>query len=72
MGRDKNDDGPSLAEAWALLAAQLGLQVELAHEDAIRVQGTVRGRSVTVAIERKKARSTTRATDDRSAPHRQR
>jgi hypothetical protein len=56
MGR-KDDDEPTLAEAWAMIGEPLGLQVESPSEHAIRAQGTVRGRPVTVTIERKGARS---------------
>jgi hypothetical protein len=57
MGRSQQGDGPTLAEAWAMIAAQLGLQVESPGEHAIHAHGIVRGRPVTVTIERSAARS---------------
>jgi hypothetical protein len=57
MGRTRETDGPSLAEAWTMLGARLGLQVESSGDDAVRAQGQVRGRPVVVQIERQAARS---------------
>lgn len=51
------DDDPTLAEAWTMLGERLGLQVESPAAHSIRAHGTVRGRPVTVTIERSGARS---------------
>lgn len=56
MGR-RDEHEPTLAEAWGMLSAQLGVQVETADDDSVRVSGTVRGRPLLLTIERQAARS---------------
>jgi hypothetical protein len=47
----RDDDEPTLGDAWTMLGEQLGLSVEQRGERSIRATGTVRGRAVTVDIE---------------------
>ena len=46
----REPDEPTLAEAWGMLGARLGLNVEPSGDDHVRATGTVRGRTVTVEI----------------------
>ena len=48
-GRDENE--PTLGEAWQMLAGRMGVTVEELGERSIRAQGTVRGRGFSVAVE---------------------
>lgn len=57
MGRRRDTNQPTLAEAWQLLGQRLGLRVESTRDDAVRAQGRVRDRDVAVQVERSKARS---------------
>jgi hypothetical protein len=55
MGRKEREHEPTLAEAWEHLGAQWGLQVTAARDDSIEAHGTIRGRGVSVMVERTKA-----------------
>lgn len=55
MGRKEREHVPTLAEAWGHLGAQWGMQVTAARDDSIEAHGTIRGRGVSVMVERKKA-----------------
>jgi hypothetical protein len=57
MGSKRDAGEPTLAEAWAMLGERLGLEVAARGEHAITAGGIVRGRPVSVEIERKGARS---------------
>jgi len=56
MGR-KNDDGPTIGQAWNMVGDRLGLSVDERSERSISATGTVRGRPITVEIDGDPARS---------------
>lgn len=57
MGRRRDEYEPTLAEAWTHLGAQWGLEVTVEHDNSIQAHGAVRGRGVSIVVERTKATS---------------
>lgn len=51
FGDERDDNEPTLGEAWQMLAGRMGVTVEQRDDLSIRAQGTVRGRGFFVAIE---------------------
>ena len=51
MGLFGGDEEPTLGEAWALLGARLGLEVEELGDRSVRAHGQVRGRPMAVQVD---------------------